>query len=144
MISLKEQLDLEGKQINSKRIDNFAKLLKAESKRLIETGTNGKADFRKYQMKLESLLDVSPTSTTDLSSKLSSIDVEKLMLDVNKAVSGMFECASIIERRVALHNSLFPDDKEEFLSEEELDFLSEMFVFQKFQKNSITKEEKKN
>lgn len=144
MISLKEQLDLEGKQINSKRIDNFAKLLKAESKKLIETGTNGKSDFRKYQMKLESLLDVSPTSTTDLSSKLSSIDVEKLMLDINRTASQMFECASIIERRVALHNSLFPDDKEESLSEEELDFLSELSVFQKFQKNSITKEKKKN
>ena len=140
MISLKEQLDLEGKQINSKRIDNFAKLLKAESKKLIETGTNGKGDFRKFQMKLESLLDVSPTSTTDLSSKLSSIDVEKLMLDINRTASQMFECASIIERRVALHNALFPDDKEEFLSEEELDFLSELSVFQK---NSIKKEEKK-
>jgi hypothetical protein len=131
MISLKEQLDLEGKQINSKRIENFAILLKAESRKLIETEENGKSDFRKYQMKLESLLDVSPTSTTDLSSKLSSIDVEKLMKNINDTASHLLDCALIIERRVALHNALFPDDKEEFLSEKELDFLSELSVFQK-------------
>jgi hypothetical protein len=131
MISLKEQLDLEGKQINSKRIKNFAILLKAESRKLIETEENGKSDFRKYQMKLESLLDVSPTSTTDLSSKLSSIAVEKLMESINDTASHLLDCALIIERRVALHNALFPDDKEEFLSEKELDFLSELSVFQK-------------
>lgn len=140
MISLKEQLDLEGKQINSKRIKNFVRLLKAESKRFIETEEDGKSDFRKYQMRLESLLDVSPTSTTDLSSKLSSIDVGRLMENINETAESMFRSALIIERRVALHNALFPDDKEEFLSEEELDFLSELSVFQK---NSITKEEKK-
>ena len=67
MISLKEQLGSQQEQINSKRIGNFVKLLKAESKQLIETGPNGKGDFRKHQMTLESLLDVSPTSTTDLS-----------------------------------------------------------------------------
>lgn len=131
MISLKEQLDLGRKQINSKRIENFLKLLKAESKRFIETGTNGKGDFRKYQMTLESLLDVSPTSTTDLSSKLSSINVIELMANINTTASKMLECALIIERRVALHNALFPDDKEECLSEDELDFLNRLSVFQK-------------
>ena len=131
MISLKEQLGSERKQINSKRIGNFVKLLKAESKRLIETGTNGKGDFRKHQMTLESLLDVSPTSTTDLSSKLSSINVEELMSKINTTASKMLECATIIERRVALHNALFPDDKEEPLSKDELDFLNGLFVFQK-------------
>ena len=131
MISLKEQLGSETKQINSKRIENFLKLLKAESKRLIETGTNGKGDFRKHQMKLESLLDVSPTSTTDLSSKLSSINVEELMDKINTAATEMLDSAIIIERRVALHNALFPDDKEEFLSEDELDFLNGLSVFRK-------------
>ena len=131
MISLKEQLGSEREQINSKRIGNFVKLLKAESKRLIETGKNGKGDFRKHQMTLESLLDVSPTSTTDLSSKLSSINVEELMTNINATASKMLECATIIERRVALHNALFPDDKEEPLSKDELDFLNGLFVFRK-------------
>ncbi len=131
MISLKEQLGSERKQINSKRIGNFVKLLKAESKKLIETGKNGKGDFRKHQMTLESLLDVSPTSMTDLSSKLSSINVVELMTKINDTTRNMLDCAMIIERRVALHNALFPDDKEEFLSEDELDFLNGLSVFRK-------------
>lgn len=131
MISLKEQLSSERKQINSKRIENFLKLLKTESKKFIENSENGKNDFRKYQMELESLLDVSPTSSTDLSSKLSSIDVDELMGKINSVSAKMLDCARIIERRVALHNALFPDDKEKFLNEDELDFLSELSVFRK-------------
>ena len=131
MISLKEQLGSQQEQINSKRIGNFVKLLKAESKQLIETGENGKGDFRKHQMRLESLLDVSPTSTTDLSSKLSSINVENLMSEINREAAEMFECAIIIERRVAIHNALFPDDKVEPLSADELDFLNGLFMTQK-------------
>ena len=120
MISLKEQLGSQQEQINSKRIGNFVKLLKAESKQLIETGENGKGDFRKH-----------PTSTTDLSSKLSSINVENLMSEINREAAEMWECAIIIERRVAIHNALFPDDKVEPLSADELDFLNGLFMTKK-------------
>ena len=122
------------KQINSKRIENFLKLLKAESKALIECGVSGKNEFRKHQMNLESLLDVSPTSTIDLSSKLSSIDVVELMKKINAESAKMLECAQVTERRVALHNALFPDDKEEFLTKDELDFLAEISTFKNRQK----------
>lgn len=131
MNSLKEQLGSDKKQINSKRIENFLKLLKAESKRFIESAENGKNDFRKYQMELESLLDVSPTSTTDLSSKLSSIDVANLMGQINEVSAKMMDCARIIERRVVLHNALFPDDNEDFLNDDELDFLTKLSMFRK-------------
>ena len=131
MVSLKEQLNSGEKQINSKRIENFLKLLKAQSKVLIECGNLGKNEFRKHQMNIESFLDVSPTSTTDLSSKLSSINVVELMGKINDEAEQMLKCAQVIERRVALHNALFPDDKEESLTDDELDFLTEISIFKK-------------
>ena len=77
-------------------------------------------------MKLESLVDIAPTNAMDLGSKLSAIDTAKLMNDINEVVRDMYNTAIVIERRVALHNRLFPDYKINGLSDEELDFLKDL------------------
>lgn len=126
MKSFKEQLNGNSKQVRELRVQNFLKMASERSKSLIEVGENGKCAYRDLQNRLESLLDIMPDSSIDLSSKLSTIDVSKLVENINKTTSDMVNVARIIKRRVAVHNRLFPDDPVTGLTTEELDFINDM------------------
>lgn len=125
MKSFKEQLVGTPKQIRELRVQNFLKMVSEQSKSLIEVGENGKCEYRKLQNELESLLDIMPDSSIDLSSKLSNINVSELVDNINSTTNDMLRVARIIQRRVAVHNRLFPDDTVSGLSEEELDFIND-------------------
>ena len=125
MKSFKEQLVGTPKEIRELRVQNFLKMVSEQSKSLIEVGENGKCEYRKLQNELESLLDIMPSSSIDLSSKLSNINVSELVDNINSTTNDMLRVARIIQRRVAVHNRLFPDDTVSGLSEEELDFIND-------------------
>lgn len=126
MKSFKEQLGGTPKQIRELRVQNFLKMVSEQSKSLIEIGENGKCAYRKLQNKLESLLDIMPDSSIDLSSKLSNTNVSELVNNINSTTADMIKVAQIVQRRVAVHNRLFPDDTVEGLSKEELDFINDI------------------
>ena len=126
MKSLKEQLVGNSREIKETRVNNFINILRDQSENMINNLSSSKMEYRKLQMKLESLVDIAPTNAMDLGSKLSAIDTAKLMNDINEVVRHMYNTAIVIERRVALHNRLFPDYKINGLSDEELDFLKDL------------------
>lgn len=126
MKSLKEQLVGNSREIKETRVNNFINILRDQSENMINNLSGSKMEYRKLQMKLESLVDIAPTNAMDLGSKLSSIDTAKLMNDINDVVCDMYNTAIVIERRVALHNRLFPDYKITGLSDDELDFLKDL------------------
>jgi len=126
MKSLKEQLVGNSREIKETRVNNFINILRDQSENMINNLSSSKMEYRKLQMKLESLVDIAPTNAMDLGSKLSTIDTAKLMSDINEVVRDMYNTAIVIERRVALHNRLFPDYKINGLSDEELDFLKDL------------------
>jgi hypothetical protein len=126
MKSLKEQLVGNSREIKETRVNNFINILRDQSENMINNLGNSKMEYRKLQMKLESLVDIAPTNAMDLGSKLSSIDTAKLMNDINDVVRDMYNTAIIIERKVALHNRLFPDYKINGLGDDELDFLKDI------------------
>ena len=126
MKSLKEQLVGNSREIKETRVNNFINILRDQSENMINNLSGSKMEYRKLQMKLESLVDIAPTNAMDLGSKLSTIDTAKLMSDINEVVRDMYNTAIVIERRVALHNRLFPDYKINGLSDEELDFLKDL------------------
>lgn len=126
MKSLKEQLVGNSREIKETRVNNFINILRDQSENMINNLSSSKMEYRKLQMKLESLVDIAPTNAMDLGSKLSTIDTAKLMNDINEVVRDMYNTAIVIERRVALHNRLFPDYKINGLSNEELDFLKDL------------------
>ena len=126
MKSLKEQLVGSSREIRESRVSNFINILCDQSENMINNLDHSKMEYRKLQMKLESLLDIAPTNITDLASKLTAIDTTKLMSDINQTVKSMYDVAVIVERRVALHNRLFPDSRAEGLSDKELDFLKDL------------------
>ena len=126
MKSLKEQLVGNSREIKETRVNNFINILRDQSENMINNLSSSKMEYRKLQMKLESLVDIAPTNAMDLGSKLSTIDSAKLMSDINEVVRDMYNTAIVIERRVALHNRLFPDYKINGLSDEELDFLKDL------------------
>ena len=126
MKSLKEQLIGNSREIKETRVNNFINILRDQSENMINNLSSSKMEYRKLQMKLESLVDIAPTNAMDLGSKLSTIDTAKLMNDINEVVRDMYNTAIVIERRVALHNRLFPDYKINGLNDEELDFLKDL------------------
>ncbi len=123
MKSFKEQLGVSNEEVKNIRVSNFTKMLSTESKTWAE---NRKISFMKKQMQLEQLLDLSPTNSFDLSSKLSEIKTEELIKNVYTIAGEIIEEAKKAEARIAIHNRLFPDDKIEPLTEEELDFIKDI------------------
>lgn len=126
MKPLKEQLSGNPKQIRELRVQNFVNMLCEQSRNLIEVGQNGKCEYRKLQMHLESIVDIAPHSSIDLASELAKTDVNKLMNDINEITQKMYDIARIIARRVAVHNRLFPDSPIDGLTKEELDFICDI------------------
>ena len=126
MKSLKDQLSGNSEQFREPRVQNFIKMLCEQSRGLIEIGDNGKNEYRKLQMKIESLVSVTQNSSVDLASQLTKTDVNKLIIDINDTAAKMYDIARIVSRRVAVHNRLFPDNPVEGLSKDELDFINDI------------------
>lgn len=123
MKSFKEQLGGDNNAIRQSRVNNFVNVLLSNSNMYLETGENSKQTYRQLQIELEGLLDVAPGTTMDLMSKLSKVNPAELMQKVNEKAAKMLKVANIIERRVALHNAMFPENPVKGLTDEELDFL---------------------
>lgn len=123
MKSFKEQLGGDNNAIRQSRVNNFVNVLLSNSNMYLETGENSKQTYRQLQIELEGILDVAPGTTMDLMSRLSRINPAELMKSVNEKAAKMLKVATIIERRVALHNAMFPENPVTGLTDEELDFL---------------------
>ena len=126
MKSFKEMVGANADAVRATRVANFINMAQTESALRITTGKNSVQAYRQLAIKLESLLDIAPETTVDLSAKLATIDSKALMDSVNDVVYDMVQCARAIKRRVAVHNALFPDSPVEGLTDEELDFIKDM------------------
>ena len=126
MQSFKEMVGANADAVRVSRVNNFVNMFKTESDLAITTGKNSVQAYRQLAIKLESLLDVAPETTVDLSAKLAGIDSHELYEEVNKVVYDMVQCARAIKRRVALHNALFPENPATGLTDEELDFIKDL------------------
>lgn len=80
--------------------------------------------LRNLQMERENLLDLGPTSTTDIATNVKNINAVELIKNLNKNLDEIAVCARQLKLRIAQHNMLFPESKEKELSDKELDFVS--------------------
>lgn len=123
MKSFRAQLNGNNAEIRNARVNNFINMLQSQSEMSINIGDDSKQTYRDLQIKLEGALDVAPGTTMDLMSKLSQIDSRELMSTVNDFAAKMYKVAKKIELKVAIHNTMFPENPVTGLSDEELDFL---------------------
>lgn len=111
------------KDIKEIRINNFKSNFVSASKTEIE---NLKMKFRQSQTRFENRLDFAPTNSTDLWSKLSTLNPELIVKDIYKEADELAILARQIKIRVKIHNELFPKDTVDSLTDTELDFLKEL------------------
>lgn len=111
-----------AKEIKDIRVKNATRTIEAESRMNID---RDKQEYRKLQNQLESTLDLGITNTTDVATNLRNLDATKILTDVNETAQSMAILARQIKIAVKIHNTLFPENEVENLSDEELDFLKD-------------------
>ena len=102
------------------RVSNAEKNALAQSKIMIE---KLKMDYANLQNDIENQLDLGMEQTTDLGASLKNLNTEKLFGDIYAKADKLTVLARQIKVRIAIHNTLFPDNKMADLTKEELDFL---------------------
>ena len=120
MQTFKNCIGASNESVMNVRVNNAEKSTLAQSKIMIE---KLKIEYVKIQNEIENKLDLGMENTTDLGSKLKNLNTESLFTDVYSKADSLAIIARQIKIRVAIHNTLFPEDKIASLTKEELDFL---------------------
>lgn len=123
MKDLKTVIGGTNEEIRDIRVNNVAQTIMDESEMAIQ---KLKMEYRAKQNHIADVLDFAPTSTTDLASALKNVNAGTLINDVYNTAEVMATLARRIKIRVAIHNQLFPNDKLDALSVQELDFLNKL------------------
>lgn len=111
-----------AEEIKDIRVKNATRIIESESRMNID---RDKQEYRKLQNSLESSLDLGITNTTDVATNLKNLDAASILKEVNETAQSMAILARQIKIAVKIHNTLFPENKVEDLSDEELDFLKD-------------------
>lgn len=122
MQTFKNCIGASNESVMNVRVNNAEKSALAQSKIMIE---KLKIEYAKIQNEIENKLDLGIENTTDLGSNLKNLNTESLFTDVYSKADSLAIIARQIKIRVAIHNTLFPDNKMEDLSNDELDFLAD-------------------
>lgn len=106
--------------VQNLRVQNCVNSASAESKMEV---MNKRKEFRTLQTKLEDLLDLGITNTQDVATNVRNIDPNKFTSELYDLAEQMLIVARQLKLRIKVHNILFPDDKENDISKDEIDFL---------------------
>lgn len=109
-----------AEDIKNIRVQNCVNSVCDESKMAI---MNMRKDYRNLQVELENLLDLGITNTMDVATNVKNVNAPELVKNLHELADNMLICARQLKLRIKIHNTLFPDNKEESLKDTELDFL---------------------
>ena len=120
MQTFKNCIGASNESLKNVRVNNAEKSALAQSKIMIE---KLKIDYAKLQNEIENKLDLGSEQTSDLGSNLKNLNTESLFKEIYDKADKLAIIARQIKIRVAIHNTLFPENKMTSLTKEELDFL---------------------
>ena len=120
MQTFKNCIGASNDSLKNVRVNNAEKSALAQSKIMIE---KLKIDYAKLQNEIENKLDLGSEQTSDLGSNLKNLNTESLFKEIYDKADKLAIIARQISIRVAIHNTLFPENKMTSLTKEELDFL---------------------
>lgn len=120
MQTFKNCIGASNESVMNVRVSNAEKNALAQSKIMIE---KLKMDYANLQNDIENQLDLGMEQTTDLGASLKNLNTEKLFDDIYAKADKLTVLARQIKVRIAIHNTLFPENKMADLTKEELDFL---------------------
>ena len=120
MQTFKNCIGASNESVMNVRVSNAEKNALAQSKIMIE---KLKMDYANLQNDIENQLDLGMEQTTDLGASLKNLNTEKLFSDSYTKADKLTVLARQIKVRIAIHNTLFPENKMVDLTKEELDFL---------------------
>ena len=120
MQTFKNCIGASNESVMNVRVSNAEKNALAQSKIMIE---KLKMDYANLQNDIENQLDLGMEQTTDLGASLKNLNAEKLFSDIYSKADKLTVLARQIKVRIAIHNTLFPENKMADLTKEELDFL---------------------
>lgn len=120
MQTFKNCIGASNESVMNVRVSNAEKNALAQSKIMIE---KLKMDYANLQNDIENQLDLGMEQTTDLGASLKNLNTEKLFSDIYTKADKLTVLARQIKVRIAIHNTLFPENKMVDLTKEELDFL---------------------
>lgn len=111
-----------AKEVKDVRVKNATRSIMTQSEMNIASMVQ---EYRQLQNDLESSLDLGITNTTDVATNLKEIKPELLLKNVNDSAQKMAVLARKIKIAVKVHNTLFPSNVKQGLSDDELDFLKD-------------------
>lgn len=119
--NFKEIIGASAEALRETRVKNKVRDTAYASKSKIESA---KQDFRNLQSKIEDHMDLGITSTTDIASNLKNFEPGPWCDDMYKMVGDLALMAADLRIMVNVHNQLFPDEKVEGLSADDLEFVN--------------------
>lgn len=120
MQSLEEIIGGSVKDIRNIRVANATKAIQTESYMNLE---KLKQHYRSIQNDLENALDLGITNTQDVATNVKNINAVELIEKVSALSQEMLIAAREIKLAVQVHNTLFPSNPQNDLTEDEIDFL---------------------
>ena len=120
MQTFKNCIGASNESVMNVRVSNAEKNALAQSKIMIE---KLKMDYANLQNDIENQLDLGMEQKTDLGASLKNLNNVKLFGDIYAKADKLTVLARQIKVRIAIHNTLFPENKMADLTKEELDFL---------------------
>jgi len=121
MQSFKSMIGGDAESIKNLRVSNFTETALAQSQMTIQQLQN---EFREKQNDIEGMLDLGIENTQDVATNLKKIDTKVLFDKVYNAADQLAVVARKLKIRVEIHNRLFPENRVNGLTKEQLDFLA--------------------
>lgn len=119
--NFKDIIGASAEALRETRVKNKVRDTAYASKSKIETA---KQSFRALQSKIEDHMDLGITSTTDVASNLKNFEPTPWCDKLYEMTSNLALMAADLRIMVNVHNKLFPDERVEGLSNDDLDFVT--------------------
>lgn len=121
--NFKDIIGASAEALRETRVKNKVRDTAYASKSKIETA---KQSFRDLQSKIEDHMDLGITSTTDIASNLKNFEPTPWCDKLYEMTSNLALMAADLRIMVNVHNKLFPDERVEGLSNDDLDFVTDV------------------
>lgn len=121
--NFKDIIGASAEALRETRVKNKVRDTAYASKSKIETA---KQNFRDLQSKIEDHMDLGITSTTDIASNLKNFEPTPWCDKLYEMTSDLALMAADLRIMVNVHNKLFPDERVEGLSNDDLDFVNDV------------------
>lgn len=121
--NFKDIIGASAEALRETRVKNKVRDTAYASKSKIETA---KQAFRDLQSKIEDHMDLGITSTTDIASNLKSFEPTPWCDKLYEMTNDLALMAADLRIMVNVHNKLFPDERVEGLTNDDLDFVNDV------------------